>query len=211
MYNKNLYDQVLNKKHHTFRRKFNKSIASDFTNREIAPVTRMAMRLSDVFAQEEPHILEDQKIVYIRTVTDVPSIFEADEWAEISSSHFIHELGYISNLCADYGSTIKVGLDCRKEEAIIRLERAMAESDADAIEFLSAVISQIDTVIAFSERYKAEAQRIGRDDVVAVLNNVPRKGAKTYREALQFFRILHYTLWAEGEYHNTIGRFDQFA
>jgi hypothetical protein len=28
---------------------------------------------------------------------------------------------------------------------------------------------------------------------------------------LQFFRILHYTLWAEGDYHNTIGRFDVFA
>ena len=24
----------------------------------------------------------------------------------------------------------------------------------------------------------------------------------------QFFRILHYSLWLEGDYHNTVGRFD---
>lgn len=211
MYNTALYEQVLNKKHHSFRRPFDVSAASDFTNRSIPPVTRMAMRLSDVLSQETPHILDGQKIVYIRTVTDVPSIFEEDEWAEISGSHFIHELGYISNLCADYGSTIKAGLDTRRSEVCARIDRARAEDDAEAITFLSAVLSQIDAVIAFAERYKAEAIRIGRDDVASVLDNVPRKGASTYREALQFFRILHYTLWAEGEYHNTVGRFDQFA
>ena len=130
MYNQALYEQVLSKKHHAFRKPFDRSAASDFTNRDIAPVTRMAMRLRDVLSQETPHILDGQKIVYIRTVTDVPSIFCEDEWAEISGSHFIHELGYVSNLCADYGSTIKVGLDCRRSEAVARLDRAKAVHDA---------------------------------------------------------------------------------
>ena len=51
---------------------------------------------------------------------------------------------------------------------------------------------------------------MGRQDVAAVLTNVPRKGATTLREALQFFRILHFSLWLEGCYHNTVGRFDQY-
>ncbi len=211
MYNKDLYRQVLSKEHHKFRKPFDKSKASDFTNRSILPVTRMAMRLKDVFEQEEVHILENQNIVFIRTVTDIPSIFEDDEWEKVKSKHFLHELGYISNLCADYASTINVGLDARKEEIEARLERAKRENDADGIAFLEAAHAQIDTVFGLCDRYKAEAARLGRGDIVETLERVPHKGATCYRDVLQFFRILHYTLWAEGEYHNTVGRFDKFA
>lgn len=211
MYNKSLYNQILSKEHHKYRRPFNKNEASDFDNKDIRPVTRMAMRLSDVFTQEKPVILDGQKIVFIRTVTDVPSIFKEDEWKKISSEHFIHELGYMSNLCADYGSTIACGLGKRKEEILARLKTAEKENDEEGCAFLSAAASQIDAVLSLTERYKEEAKRIGREDVVQVLDNVPLNGAKTYRECLQFFRILHYTLWAEGEYHNTVGRFDVFA
>ena len=211
MVNPSLYEQVLSKKHHAFRKAFDSCIASDFTDRTIPPVTRMAMRLQDVFAQEQPVILDGQQIVFIRTVTDVPSIFKEDEWAEIKAAHFIHELGYISNICADYGSTIACGLDARKAEITERLIKAEEENDREGIAFLTAARRQIDTLYGLVDRYRAEAEAIGRTDVAEVLANVPRKGAKSFREALQFFRILHYTLWAEGEYHNTIGRFDQFA
>ena len=43
-----------------------------------------------------------------------------------------------------------------------------------------------------------------------MLEKIPRKGASTFKEALQFFRILHFSLWLSGSYHNVIGRFDQF-
>ncbi len=211
MYNVGLYEQVLNKNHHALRKPFNKSIASDFTNRNILPVTRMAMRLKDVLSQETPAILDGQRIVFIRTVTDVPSIFEEDEWAEINSKHFIHELGYISNICADYGSTIAVGLDKRLDEINARLQKAKAENDTDAITFLEAAAAQINSVFSLCDRYKALAKDLGREDIVKVLDVVPHNAATNFIEMLQFFRILHYTLWAEGEYHNTIGRFDQFA
>lgn len=46
--------------------------------------------------------------------------------------------------------------------------------------------------------------------MVEVLSRVPRYGATNFREALQMFRILHYALWLEGDYHNTVGRFDQY-
>ncbi len=211
MYNEKLYEQVLNKKHHSFRRKFDKSIASDFTNRELLPTVRMTMRLNDLYKQETPKILEGQNIVFIRTVTDVPSIFEEDEWNEVKEKYAIHELGYLSNLCPDYGSTIAVGLESRKEEISERLIKAREENDTEGISFLESALKQIDTVYYLVDKYIEEAKKLGRDDIVEVLTSVPRKGAKTFREALQFFRILHYTLWAEGEYHNTIGRFDQFV
>mgnify|MGYP003291473161 CR=1 FL=1 len=36
------------------------------------------------------------------------------------------------------------------------------------------------------------------------------KGARTFHEALQFLRILHYAMWCEGEYHCGLGRIDQY-
>ncbi len=53
-------------------------------------------------------------------------------------------------------------------------------------------------------------QRNSRDDLVAILTQVPRYPARNFREALQFFRIIHYALWIEGNYHNTLGRFDKY-
>ena len=51
---------------------------------------------------------------------------------------------------------------------------------------------------------------MGREDIVKVFDRIPRKGATNFREALQFFRVLHFALWLEGDYHNTVGRFDQY-
>jgi len=64
MYNQELYNTVLERTHHKYRRVFDKNAASDFTNRDIHPSTRMAMRLHDVFLQETPVILEKQNIVF---------------------------------------------------------------------------------------------------------------------------------------------------
>lgn len=211
MYHQELYDQVLSGAHHGFRRPFDVARASDFTNPSIAPVMRMAMRLEDVFAQEEPVILKKQRIVFLRTVIDVPSIFSEEEWADITNTHFVHELGYVSNLCADYGSTIACGLDVRRAEAVKRFEQCCKEGDTEGKMFLEAVIRTIDAVFSLCDRYRIEAEELGRMDIAAVFTNIPHKGATSFLEMLQFFRVLHYTLWAEGEYHNTIGRFDQFA
>ncbi len=210
MYNETLYKQVLNKQHHAFRKKFNKEIASDFTNSAILPVTRMAMRLKDVFAQENAVILQGQRIVFIRTVTDVPSVFEEDEWEKIKNNHYIHELGYFSNGCACYGDTIACGLDARKEEILVRLKQAENENDTEGVAFLNAALNQIDSIFYLTDKYIQEAKKQNREDIVKILTKVPHKKAESFIEALQFFRILHYTLWAEGEYHNTVGRFDQY-
>ncbi|MBE7091754.1 MAG: pyruvate formate-lyase [Clostridiales bacterium] len=210
MYNTKLYEQVLNKKHHSFRQQFNKEIASDFTNPEILPVTRMAMRLRDVFKQEKAVILEGQKIVFIRTITDVPSIFDEEEWDKIKSQHYIHELGYFSNGCPCYDKAISIGLDKSKEQILLRLEQAQKDNDVEGAAFLQAAAEQIDSIFYLTDKYIEEAKAQNRRDVVELLTKVPHKKAESFIEALQFFRILHYTLWAEGEYHNTVGRFDQY-
>jgi pyruvate-formate lyase len=71
------------------------------------------------------------------------------------------------------------------------------------------MILAIDALLDLADRYRAEALRLGRDDLAETLARVPRHGATTFLEALQAFRFLHFALWAEGEYHNTAGRLDQ--
>ena len=63
---------------------------------------------------------------------------------------------------------------------------------------------------SFINRYKEEAYRVGNMTVYNVLSTIPENGAETFIEALQFFRILNYALWVNGNYHITIGRFDQY-
>ena len=128
----------------------------------------------------------------MRTVKKQPDIFTEAEWADIKTKHYIHELGYVSNLSLDYGRVIGSGLLAVRENADAYGRRV------------------IDAIIDLCDRYKRLAVEQDRRDVVEVLSRVPRYGATNFREALQMFRILHYALWLEGDYHNTVGRFDQY-
>ena len=158
----------------------------------LTPEERMVRRFELLSSLEVPHIHPEEQIVLMRTVENLPDVLTEVEWTEIKKDHYIHELGYVSNLSPDYEKTIKVGLLARREESN-ELQKRM-----------------INAIIALCDRYKAEAEKMGREDVVKVLTRVPRYGARNLREALQFFRILHYSLWLEGDYHNTVGRFDQY-
>ena len=152
----------------------------------------MTDRFERMCAAETPHIVPFEKIVMMRTVPKLPDCFTEAEWEEIKKDHYIHEIGYVSNLSPDYEKTIAEGLLARLEGANDYQKRV------------------IYAIIDLSDRYLAEAKKCGRDDVVEVLTQVPRYGARNFREALQFFRILHYSLWLEGDYHNTVGRFDMY-
>ena len=81
----------------------------------------------------------------------------------------------MSNLSPDYEGTIKVGL---------------LEKRKSADEYGKRVI---DAIIDLSDRYREEAVRLGRTDIAKVLERVPRYGAANFREALQFFRIIHFS------------------
>ncbi len=183
---------VLDRTHRSLRSRCEIDFGANFAAEGLSPEERMVRRFETLCAAEVPHIHPEEKIVMMRTVANIPDCFTEAEWADIRSSHYIHELGYVSNLSPDYESTIRVGLLSRRETADVYQTR------------------MIDAILGLCDRYAAEAERIGRQDVVEVFRRVPRYGARNFREALQFFRILHYALWLEGDYHNTVGRFDQY-
>jgi len=190
--NKELYDFIRNKQHHQYRNPVAWNLAELYSAKKLSPIERMADRFEKLCHAEKPVILEGEQIVFLRTVSNLPDIFTPEEWAEIKAKHYIHELGFMSNLSPNYYDTIAVGLLKKKETADTYGKRA------------------IDNIIKLSDKYLEAAKQQGRTDLVEVLTQVPRYPARSFREALQFFRILHYALWLEGNYHNTIGRFDKY-
>lgn len=182
-----LYNFVLHKEHHKYRTHAEISI-----DHSASPIERMTSRFEQMCALQTPVILPNEQIVLIRTTENLPDIMTEQEWAEIEKTHFRHELGYMSNLSPDYGRIISTGLsECAKT----------------ADEYGK---REIAAIVSLCKRYRDFARKNGRDDVADILGNVPEKPAKSFREALQFFRIIHFALWLEGNYHVTVGRFDKY-
>ena len=191
--NKKLYRYFIETRtHRNLRRDFPQELAAEFSALGLSPEERMTRRFELLCQAEKPQMQPFEKIVLMRTVKKQPDIFTEAEWADIKEKHYIHELGYVSNLSLDYGRVIGSGLLAVRENADEYGRRV------------------IDAIIDLCDRYKRLAVEQDRRDVVEVLSRVPRYGATNFREALQMFRILHYALWLEGDYHNTVGRFDQY-
>ncbi len=191
--NQHYYDYVVNKKaHRALRHDYvdNGELAAYYAENGVSDADRVADRFKKMLVDEVPTILDGQQIVFMRTIKKQPKIYTDEEWADIERKHKLHELGFVSNLTPIYTKTIKLGFD-----EVIKTATPQQKVEIEAI-------------LELVDRYIAEAKKLGRDDVVDILSVVPRNGATTLREALQFFRILHYSLWMEGTYHNTIGRFD---
>ena len=59
-------------------------------------------------------------------------------------------------------------------------------------------------------RYRDAASDAGNtlsaDSLTHLLSDAPH----TLQDALQMQRIIHFTMWCAGNYHNTLGRFDQY-
>ncbi|MBR5223326.1 MAG: pyruvate formate-lyase [Clostridia bacterium] len=187
-----LLQYIITKQHHKYRHEVDWNLADEYAKKGLSPIERMADRFTRLCDEEKAVILEGEQICFLRTVSNLPAIFTESEWEEINKKHHIHELGFMSNLSPNYYDTIAKGLLAKREEADEYGKRA------------------IDNIIKLADKYLAEAEKQGREDIVEVLKQVPRYPARNLREALQFFRILHYSLWLEGNYHNTVGRFDRY-
>lgn len=168
-------------------------------------VSRLTRRMCE---SERIIIQEDENIVFTRTHRHVPISFMTRQNGAQDSERIFHELGPISNICADWGMVLSQGLLQRKiiaEETLLRME-----TDPDAVEFLTAAIETIDAVLNLVKRYAVKAKQLGRNDIVAMLNHVPANPPRTFHEALQFFRFVHAIVWLSGHYHVGLGRFDQY-
>ena len=160
---------------------------------------------------ENPVFLDGERIALARTVRQIPELHTKEEMdARRAAGTAFGEKGVVFNLTADFGPAIRDGLDARLAQMRERLARARAEGDAEGVGFLENAILSVEAVLGFVERYRAAAEARGLDDIAETLARVPRFGARTFREALQSLRVLHYAMWCEGEYHCGLGRIDQY-
>ena len=195
---KSLLERTFDKEQAKFRRDVDwKPLLEKFIAEKIDDETRARMGLEAMLAAEQPAFMEGETIHFLRTVKQIPDLHSEEEMeARRKSGTAFGEKGVVFNLTADFGPTIRNGLDKRHEEIEARLAKCRAEDDAEGVSFLENAALSVKAVLDLADRYGIE--------------HVPRKGARTFHEALQFLRILHYAMWCEGEYHCGLGRIDQY-
>lgn len=203
---------IMDKKHHIYRRSPEElgidKLNEKLSKQGLSPIERVTACLEAVFEKETPVFLPGEQIVFMRTVSAVPELFTEQEWDEIQSKYYLHERGYVCNISPDYETTIKKGLNARKQEVLEKL--SSSGNNEDAVEFLQSLLRSIELIQGLIGKYEKHAWDQGEENTATVLHTIKTEGATTLREALQLLRILHYSLWASGNYHNTLGRFDQY-
>ncbi len=183
------------------------SLAAELKSEGLNGLQRAVRRLKFMLENEVPHVYPDEKIALIRTVSRVPEIFTAEEWDDIRKTHYIHEQGKVCNINPEYIRLIGPGFDQKRLE--IRAELAKDCSD-EKKEYLEALLTVLDLIQRFAGRYREAAEKAGNETVAKTFARIPARAPETYLEALQFLRLIHYCLWCSFNYHNTLGRFDQY-
>ena len=215
-----LLARTFDKEQAKFRRDVDwKPLLARFVAEKTDDETRARMGLEAMLAAETPAFMEGERLHFLRTVRQIPDLHAEDEMAaRRASGTAFGEKGVVFNLTADFAPTIRDGLDARLAEMAARLARARAENDAEGISFLGNAILSVKAVLGLVDRYAAEERARGKGQRTEdsgqtserSLLSAVHTGAKTFPEALQVLRVLHYAMWCEGEYHCGLGRLDQY-
>ena len=143
---------MIDRTHRELRVTCEENLGAQYKTLGLSPEERMTRRFEYLISLETPRIHPLEQIALTRSVSNLPDVLTEEEWAEIKKDHYIHELGYVSNLSPDYATTISLGLLKVRETANEYQTR------------------MIDVIIKLYDRYKAEAEKMGRADVTKVLN-----------------------------------------
>lgn len=203
---------IVNKSHHALRQPAEDAGAPArmWKERGLSLERRAVERLRWTLERERPVVFPDERIAIVRTVPAIPEILTGEEEAALRIGHHIHERGKVCNVNPLYSALIDEGFDHKRAQIEDSLAGFEAKGDARAIEFLQCCLQTLDAVEIFADRCRAEAARVGNKAVEEAFSNIPRRPPRSFAEALQFFRLIHFCLWASFNYHNTVGRFDQY-
>ena len=201
--NKAYKDYILSRKHHSFRTDAQPDAALFTTGKYHV---RMKNRFKALLEMQEPLFIPGEMFIPTRTTTADPDILTKND-PEIKTPPKQHERGWLSNICPSYATVIKKGL----LSVIDEIKESEAKTDdPEKKEYAGTLKEVAEAIVSFARRYRDAAVKSGETEIAAVLERVPAYSATSFREALQAFRILHFCLWLEGDYHVTVGRFDQY-
>lgn len=202
-----LKEFILHKRQRQFYQPPMEDLAEEFSAASMNFSARTAERFRRILQKEQPLILPFDRFALWRTVPNIPEILTEQERIELKKEHFIYGKGVVCNICPNYSLVLSTGLD---RQRTLALQHLTTTNNPEQQALYRAIVVEIDAVLDLCHRYRQEALRCGKTELAQILERVPGKPAVTFYEALQFFRILHFSLWCEGEYHNTVGRFDQY-
>ncbi len=169
-------------------------------------IERVTRRLELFLQMEQPVWMENTHIQGLRTIIEFPDVYCDDEMDNIKSRHYVHEKGKVTNIAYNYDTVLKEGLEGRRARLHVGLDTA----DERAKTYAVYVDRTLDAMLNFADRYAQLYEEHDDTFRAKALHYAIRYGAKSMEEAMQCFRIIHFCLWAAGNYHNTIGRFDQY-
>lgn len=198
-----------------------------------AELDRLEKRTADVFliSEETKKSLREEVFPYWEGKTNneyaaalmKPEALEAHNALVYTvGNYFYNGVGHIS---ADYGKVLRLGLN----GVIAEAEAAKAKFDfVDAqqmksLHFLESTILSNKSVIAFAERFAAEAERQARQEkraerkaelleIARICRKVPAEPAETFQEAIQSFWFIHLVIQIESNGHSISPmRFDQYC
>jgi formate C-acetyltransferase len=186
------------------------ALAERFESQGLDDARRATRRLVAMLETETPVLFPEERIVFTRTNPTVQALFTPGELEKIRAAHTLHERGDVSNINVDYTRLLDCGFAEKKRELARRGADFAAQGKQGEADFLAMQAEILDAAQGLADRYRALAEAQGRPDVAETLARVPAQPPRTLPEALQMFRILHFTMWLGGNYHNTVGRFDQY-
>lgn len=183
-------------------------LANEFSQQNMPYERREALRLIYMLEKEKPVVFTNERIAFTRTVVSVPQILTAAEMDTLRSTHWVQ--GEVSNINVDYTLLMSCGLQAKMRELQALQQRLLAEGSLQQAEYVQLQADILTSILGLAERYRQEAEAQGNMQVAQILAKVPAQAPESFLEALQMFRILHFTMWCGGHWHNTVGRLDQY-
>jgi formate C-acetyltransferase len=129
---------------------------------------------------------------------------------QLNALHFaINEAAGVAHFLPDYGELILLGTRGLRDKIQQRRQCGALPKDGD--EYLEASLLVLDAIDRFADRYRIEAERLGRDDIAGVLRRVPRDPPQSLREALQLIWLFQLVIQIESvDQGISLGRMDQY-
>jgi len=129
---------------------------------------------------------------------------------QLSAAHFVvNEAAGVAHFLPDFRELVALGTHGLR--AKIEERRSRGNLPVDGRDYLEASLLALGAAESFSDRYRDEAERIGRDDIVRVLEWVPRNPPRDIREALQLIWLFQLIIQIESvDQGISLGRMDQY-
>ena len=169
---------------------------------------RSAKRLTELVQAERAILFPEDRIGMMRTVKNVPQLLCDKEKEKYHANHFVFDGAQVCNISSDYEGALREGFDGKR--ARIRAEMKKYSEGSTQYNQLKAMDLAVDAILLLAEKYRAEAERMGNTHLLEALSNVPAHSPRSYYEALVMMRLINFTLWLNGNKHNTLGRFDVY-